>query len=149
VTIMPKKSWTEKLTDSKGFPKIEPITEKMSKRWGQGTVVIPAPMDVYGIMASVPEGELITINDIRSALAKKYGSTICCPICTGIFARIAASASEEGKGVKKIPYWRTLKEGRVINEKYPGGIEGQKRLLEKEGHLVVKKGNKYNVMPKK
>ena len=39
--VMPtkKKSWTEKLADSKGLPKVEKITDKMSKRWGTGTVV--------------------------------------------------------------------------------------------------------------
>jgi hypothetical protein len=43
---------------------------------------------------------------------------------TGIFAWIAANAAEEQKrkGEKEItPYWRTLKSGGVINEKYPGG----------------------------
>ena len=140
---MPKKTWTEKLANSKDFPRVEPINDKMSKKWGKGTVVIPTPMEVYELMSKVPEGRVVTINDIRSALAKKHGATIGCPICTGIFARISACASEEGKGVRKIPYWRTLKVGGVINEKYPGGIEGQKMLLEKEGHAVEKKGSKY------
>jgi alkylated DNA nucleotide flippase Atl1 len=94
-------------------------------------------------MRKVPKGKLITINEIRAILAVKHGATIGCPICTGIFARIAASAAgeEAAEGKKNItPYWRTLKEGGVINEKYPGGAEGQKKLLEKEGHNVVKKG---------
>jgi hypothetical protein len=29
----------------------------------------------------------------------------------------------------------------VINVKYPGGVEEQKKLLEKEGHRTVQKGN--------
>ena len=29
-----KKSWREKLADSKDLPKVAEITEKMSKRWG-------------------------------------------------------------------------------------------------------------------
>jgi hypothetical protein len=33
----------------------------------------------------------------------------------------------------------------VINTKYPGGVEGQKKLLEKEGHQVIQKGKKYVV----
>ena len=144
---MPRKSWSEKLKDSKDLPRVEKITNKMSTRWGTGTVVIPAPMEVYELMGKVPEGKVLTINDIRSALAKKYGTTIGCPICTGIFARIAAGAAEEEQkqGKKTIPYWRTLKAGGVINEKYPGGIEGQKRLLEKEGHTIIQKGKKYVV----
>jgi len=143
-----KKSWTEKLADNKGLPKVEKITEKMSKRWGTGTVVIPAPIEVDEIMRKVPEGKLVTINEIRSALAKKHKATIGCPITTGIFAWIAAHAAEEQRkeGERDItPYWRTLKTGGVINEKYPGGVEGQKKLLEKEGHKVIQKGKKYIV----
>jgi len=143
-----KKSWCEKLKNNKGLPKVEKISEKMSKKWGSGTVVIPAPIEVDEIMRSVPKGKLITINEIRAALAKKHGATICCPITTGIFAWIAANAAEEQKqkGEKNItPYWRTLRTGGVINEKYPGGVERQKLLLEKEGHRVVQKGRKYVV----
>lgn len=147
---MPKrKSWSEKLKDNKGLPKVEEIAGKMSKRWGTGTVVIPAPMEVDEIMRRVPEGKLTTINEIRAALAKKHGATIGCPITTGIFAWIAANAAEEQrqKSEKDItPYWRTLKTGGVINEKYPGGTEAQKKLLEKEGHKVVQKGKKYVVV---
>jgi alkylated DNA nucleotide flippase Atl1 len=144
-----KKTWCEKLQDSKDLPKVEKITDKMSKRWGTGTVVIPAPMEVNEIMRRVPEGKLTTINDIRAALAKKHKATICCPITTGIFAWVAAGAAEEEreKGEKNItPYWRTLKTGGVINEKYPGGVEAQKKLLEKEGHKVLQKGKKCAVV---
>lgn len=144
-----KKTWTEKLHDSKDLPKVEKITDKMSKRWGTGTVVIPAPIEVSEIMKRVPEGKLLTINDIRAALAKKHGATIGCPITTGIFAWVAANAAEEQrqKGEKQItPYWRTLKKGGQINEKYPGGVEAQKQLLEKEGHKVIQKGKKYVVV---
>jgi hypothetical protein len=130
-----KKSWREKLENSKDLPRLEKISEKMSKRWGTGTIVIPAPMEVNEIMRKVPKGKLITINEIRLALAKKHGATTCCPMTTGIFAWIAANAVEEQKrkGEKEItPYWCTLKSGGVINEKYPGGVEGQELLLEKE-----------------
>jgi alkylated DNA nucleotide flippase Atl1 len=148
---MPTKkiTWSEKLNDSKGLPKVEKITDKMSKRWGTGTVVIPAPIEVDEMMRKVPTGKLTTINDIRAALAKKHKATIGCPMTTGIFAWIAAHAAEEQKqsGEKDItPYWRTLKTGGVLNEKYPGGDEGQKLLLEREGHTVIKKGRKYAVL---
>ena len=146
---MPKrKSWSEKLEDDKDLPRVEKIEGKMSKRWGTGTMVIPAPMEVNKLMRRVPEGKLTTINEIRAALAKRHGATIGCPITTGIFAWIAANAAEEQRqeGEKDItPYWRTLKIGGVINEKYPGGVEEQKKILEKEGHTVIQKGKKYVV----
>ena len=144
---MPK-SWIEKLNDSKGLPKVEKITGKLSKRWGTGTVAIPAPMEVNNLMRKVPRGKVTTINEIRAALAKKHRATIGCPITTGIFSWISAHAAEEEreKGRKDItPWWRTLKTGGILNEKYPGGVENQKRLLEKEGHKVVSKGKNFIV----
>lgn len=33
-----------------------------------------------------------------------------------------------------------------MNEKYPGGVEAQRELLEREGHKVVQKGKKYIVV---
>lgn len=140
------KSWKEKLEDSKGLPKVEPITEKMSKRWGEGTVIIPAPIEVNDIMKTVPEGKLITIDQIRKKLAEKHSASIGCPLTTGIFAWVSAHAANEAalEGKADItPYWRTLKTGGVVNEKYPGGIDYQKQLLEREGHKVVQKGKKY------
>ena len=139
----------EKLHDTKDFPRVEVITEKMSKRWGTGTVVIPSPLEVDALMKSVPEGKLVTINQIREVLAKKHKATISCPITTGIFARTAAGAAEEQKqqGIKNItPYWRTLRASGVINPKYPGGVEGQSKLLEKEGHKVIQKGKNHIVV---
>ena len=145
----PRKSWQEKLADSKDLPKVVEINEKMSKRWGTGTVVIPAPREVAEIMGKVPQGKLVTINEIREILAQRHHASIGCPITTGIFAWVAANAAEEtaAEGKKDtIPYWRTLKTGGIINEKYPGGLEAQKRLLEKEGHKVVQKCKNYLVV---
>ncbi len=129
---------------------MERITEKMSRRWGAtGTVVIPRPIDVDKLMRKVPRGKVTTINHIRQVLAKRHGATICCPITAGIFANIAAHAAEEEKETSEretTPYWRTLKEQGTINSKYPGGAEGQKVLLEKEGHTVIMKGaNRFQV----
>jgi hypothetical protein len=134
-----RKSWQEKLNDAKGCPKVEPITGKMSQRWGTGTVVIPAPLEVDGYMRRVPAGKVTTINQIREALARKHGATIGCPITTGIFAWIAAYASDERAfaGEKGItPYWRTLRSGGELNPKYPGGIEEQAARLQEEGHII-------------
>ncbi|MEJ5328274.1 MAG: hypothetical protein WHU54_08535 [Candidatus Bathyarchaeia archaeon] len=144
-----KKSWVEKLNDSKGLPRVEKITEKMSKRWGIGTVVIPAPIEVDEMMRKVPAGKLVTINEIRVALARKHGATIGCPMTTGIFAWVAAHAAEERaqRGEKDItPYWRTLKAGGILNEKYPGGVDVQRQRLEQEGHVVIRKGKKFLVL---
>src|SRR3989304_3956643 len=143
-----KKSWRDKLADDKGLPKIGRVEGRMTKRWGTGTMVIPAPAEVDAIMKKVPRGKLTPINEIRGVLAKKHKVKITCPITTGIFAWIAAHAADEWEqeGRKRItPYWRTLKAGGELNPKYPGGIKNLKSRLEAEGHKVVAKGKKYVV----
>jgi alkylated DNA nucleotide flippase Atl1 len=105
-------------------------------------------MAVDALMRQVPKGKLTTITDIRAALAKKHHATIGCPLTTGIFASIAAHAAEEQRPQGKTdvtPYWRTLKTGGLLNEKYPGGFDLQKLLLEGEGHIVVQRGKKFYV----
>jgi len=137
--MKPRKSWREKLADDKDLPRVVEITDKMSKRWGTGTIIIPAPREVDEIMRNVPRGKLITINQIRAKLAQKHGASIGCPMTTGIFANIAARAAEEAaaEGKENItPYWRTLKVGGVLNEKYPGGVEAQAEKLKAEGHTI-------------
>jgi len=144
-----RKSWREKLADSKGLPKIGKITGKMTTRWGTGTMVIPAPKEVDALMKKVPPGKLVTINELRARLALRHKTSIACPITTGIFAWIAAHAAEEAAAEGKrtvTPYWRTLKSGGQLNEKYPGGIPGLKKRLESEGHRVLKRGKRYFVV---
>ncbi len=132
-------TWREKLADSKGLPKVEKIADKMSKRWGTGTLVIPAPREVDEIMKEIPKGKLTTVSEIRVILAQRHGATIGCPLTTGIFAWVAANAAEEAaaEGERDItPYWRTLKSGGELNEKYPGGVEAQTVHLREEGHTI-------------
>jgi hypothetical protein len=148
MNVKTRKSWREKLADDKGLPKVAPVCGKMTTKWGTGIMVIPAPREVDGIMKQVPRGKLITINQIRAALAKRHQADFACPITTGIFAWIAANAAEEAvsEGRKRVtPYWRTLKSRGELNEKYPGGIAKLKQRLEAEGHTVIKKGKRFVV----
>src|SRR5690242_8421188 len=135
-----KKSWREKLADSKGLPKVAEVTGKMSRRWGEGTMVIPAPLEVDSLMKQVPKGKVATINELRAVLAKRHQVTFACPMTTGIFSWIAANAAEESAhaGAKRVtPYWRTLKSGGELNPKYPGGIEAVAKRLQAEGHKLT------------
>ncbi|HEY4235617.1 MAG TPA: hypothetical protein VGM76_19450 [Lacipirellulaceae bacterium] len=143
-----KRLWSDKLADSKDLPKTFKIAGRLSKRWGKGTCVIPAPLEVDAAMKRIRRGKLTTINEIRAALAKKHLVTMACPVTTGIFAWIAAHAADEAEqaGRKRItPYWRTLKAGGELNPKYPGGIKNLRARLEAEGHRVVARGKRYFV----
>ena len=124
------KSWAEKLATDKDLPK---------------TLVIPAPREVDALMRQVPRGRVVTINELRAALAKKHGTDFACPLTTGIFSWIAAHAAAEAEteGEKRVtPYWRTLKTGGEINPKYPGGVEQIAKRLRAEGHKIISKGKR-------
>src|SRR5580698_2195485 len=135
-----KKSWREKLADDKGLPRVGKVTGKLSKRWGEGVFVIPAPREVDALMRQVPKGRVITINELRAALARKHKADFACPITTGIFSWIAANAAaeSEAEGKKRFtPFWRTLKTGGEVNPKYPGGVAALTKRLRAEGHKII------------
>ena len=151
-----KKSWQDKLADKKNLPKILKLEEKfpcynavhkMGANAGDDVVLVN-PREIIDVMKKVPKGKLITIVDICKNIAKKHNVQGCCSLTAGIFIMTAANAAEEaiqeGKDLN-IPYWRTLKTDGFLNEKYPGGTQAQKKLLEKEGVIVIQKGKKYFV----
>lgn len=142
---MAKKSFNEKLHDSKDQPKIIEVTDvKAVTRFGGPKMLIAPPLAYDAVMKRLPEGKLMTSDRIRSYLAKVHQADYTCPLTAGIFINIAAKASEE-RGVDETPYWRTLKKDGELNEKYPGGIDAQKARLEMEGHTVIQKGKRYFV----
>ena len=143
-----RKSFREKLKKD-DLPKIVDIPSKMQKRFGRGRMLIPNPLDVENIIRNVPYGKLVTMGMIREKLAREFSVNVTCPLTTGIFVRLIAEAAEEEKetGRKDItPYWRVLKNDGSLNEKFPGGTEKQKEYLEKEGHSIIRKGEKYKVL---
>ena len=72
-----RKTDREKLREvSKNLPFVEPIPPKMARTLGTGTICVPAPLEVDEIMRLVPAGRLMTVNQIRQAVARKHGATI-------------------------------------------------------------------------
>ena len=151
-----KKTWQEKLEDKASLPKVLKLEKsfpcynavhKMGAEVGDNVVLVN-PSEVVEVMKQVAKGKLVTIVEICKRIAKQHGVPACCSLTTGIFIMTAANAVEEAskKGkVLDIPYWRTLKSGGYLNEKYPGGQEAHKSLLEQEGHMISQKGGKFLV----
>lgn len=135
-----KKDFNAMLNNSKDMPKYQIITdEKSIKKYGGNKMYFAPAIDYDKVMKLVPEGKLITIGTIREYFAKKSGADFTEPITAGIFVSIAAWASYQ-RTENKTPYWRTLKANGELNSKYPGGVEAQKKMLEKESHIVLQKG---------
>ena len=142
---MAKKTFNEKLHDSKNLPHVEIITDqKVIDRYGGNRMLIAAPIEYDEIVRRIPEGYLLTADKIRNYLTQKHQVDFTCPLTAGIFMSLVARASEE-RTTDKTPYWRTLKSKGELNEKYPGGYENQKKHLEQEGHTVIQKGKRFFV----
>ncbi len=143
-----KKSWREKLADNKDLPKVVALDASTAARWGGRTLAIPTPREVDALMRRVPRGQVITLNELRAAVARKYHAAVGCPITTGIFAWIAAHAAAEADAAGETaitPYWRTLKTGGELNPKYPGGIPALTVRLEAEDHKVFQHGKRFYI----
>ena len=151
-----KKSWQEKLVDKNNLPKMLKLQKKFpcynaTHRMGADVgddIVLVNPSEIVELMEKVPKGKLVTIAEICKIIAKKHHVKACCSLTTGIFIMTAANAAEEAANEGNslhIPYWRTLKANGFLNEKYPGGVLAQKKLLEREGFTILKKGKKFMV----
>ena len=143
---MARKTFNEKLNDSKNMPYVETLSDiKAIVRYGGARMLLAPPLFYDEIMKKIPKGKVVTSDRIRDYLADKQDADFTCPLTAGIFINIAAHASAERGGENPTPYHRTLKKDGELNEKYPDGIDGQKILLEMEGHTIVKKGKRYFV----
>lgn len=145
-----KKTAVEQVNADKQPKIVQPIPEGFPG-WNSApdaSMVVSTPAEVNQIVGQVPEGKLVTLDTVRQHLARKYGTDIACPVTTAIFINVVARAAEEmrAEGETMItPYWRALKAGGWLNDKYPGGIEAQKALLEAEGFTITRAKKGYQV----
>jgi alkylated DNA nucleotide flippase Atl1 len=138
-----KQSWIEK-RDKHQHPSVRKMTPK-------GMMYISTPKEIDGIIKKVPNGKLITTEQIAEKLAEKHKTDYICPLTTGIFVSIVANAAYEemlNHKNKITPYWRVVKAKGRLYDKYLGRLSDQKPLLEKEGFKVQEsdvKAAKYEV----
>lgn len=138
-----EKDFNAMLQDSKDMPKFQTVTDpKTIERYGGAKMYFAPPIDYDAQMKRVPFGKLITIAQIREYFARKSGADFTEPMTAGIFVQIAAWASEQRGGKDETPWWRTLKSGGELCDRFPGGAAEQKKRLEAEGHTLTCKGSK-------
>ncbi|MBU0640156.1 MAG: hypothetical protein KKB50_14920 [Planctomycetes bacterium] len=138
---LPKgKTWQQKLREQHAnHGKVVPIPTGMRKRYGEGTMLIPGPLDVDALMRRPRKGKLITVSQIRAALAAQAQADHACPLTTGMFIRLAAEAAAEAQRAGKqrvTPYWRTIRDDGSVHEKLPGGGRALATRLRQEGFSI-------------
>ncbi|MDR3687881.1 MAG: MGMT family protein [Fimbriimonas sp.] len=124
-----KKSWREKLEGVHDWKIVDGGPRS------PGLLLVPTPKQVDAIIREIPPGAVSSVKLIRRALARRLGAESTCPLCTGIFIRIAAEVADEERASGNewvTPYWRVVDGRGKHMPKLPGGREGQASLLQAE-----------------
>jgi alkylated DNA nucleotide flippase Atl1 len=113
--------------------------------WGPpgATMVISTPQEIEACVQNIPKGKLATLESLRHIIAAKHGTTITCPVTTGLFLGTVAraAAEQEMMGAKHVtPWWRVVRNDGTLNEKFPGGLAEHEKRLASEGHSFEPKG---------
>ena len=124
--------------------KIVTLDADAAQKWGGSTMVVAPKKDYDELIKQIPKGKLVTTNELRKNIAKKYGTDITCPLTAGIFTNIVAWASYQ-RSTDITPYWRVVKAKGELNNKFPEYPTLQKQQLEDEGFEIIEKRGKFFV----
>lgn len=117
---------------------------------GRGQMLFPTPLLVAQEIEAIPEGQLLTVSELRARLAERFHADLTCPLMTGIFYNLIAGAAEEqiSAGATPLaPYWRVILDNGILSPKTPSGPERQADHLRNEGHWIEFHKTKLRVRP--
>jgi O-6-methylguanine DNA methyltransferase len=81
---------------------------------------------VYDIVKTIPKGEVLTYEEVAIKLGNKN------------LARAVGNALNKNPNQKEIPCHRVVSKKYMLAANFRfGGLEGQKKLLEAEGHTII------------
>ncbi len=112
-----RKSWTEKLNEP-GEHQVTRIDKDLAGMKSGQMILIATPKIVEDYIRNIPPGGRVSLAQMRTDLARRFGADATCPLTAGIFLRIVAEAAHEaheaGAQLSDIPpVWR------MIDEKSP------------------------------
>jgi len=113
--------------------------ERLKFFGGPGKMLLPGPATVAALIKKIPEHKLVTTNQLCQELTVQYKVRGTCPVTTQL--ALQAVAHDD---TRKVPYWRVIKGTGGLFSRFPGGVEAQAALLQKEGFAFDRKGK----MPK-
>jgi hypothetical protein len=132
-----KKSWKEKL-DSGNEPHVGTMKRSISGVPAGGLMLIPTPRQVDKYIRLIEKGTCKAPQEMAAELAKEAGADITCPLCVGIFVRIASEAAHEelieGKKPEEVtPFWRIIPPKAKVRQKLTFGDAIVDQLRREEG----------------
>jgi len=122
-------SWEAKLR-----PEVPPRVVEDS-RHGR-SLLLPTPLLVGEAVAAIPRGRVMTIGQLRRALAERFNADSTCPLMTGMFATILAGVVAEDLGQRRRPrwpIWRLVRDDGTLHPKWPLDPLYRATMLRQEG----------------
>lgn len=135
---MPR-SWEAKLR-----PELAPRVVEDSRRAGR--LLLPTPRLIAEVVASIPRGTVMTIGQVRRALAERFEADRTCPLMTGIFATILAGVVAEDLGERRKPrwpIWRLVRDDGTLHPKWPLDPLYRATMLRQEGVRLTRRNGHW------
>jgi alkylated DNA nucleotide flippase Atl1 len=128
-------SWEAKLR-----PELAPRVVEDRRRGG--SLLLPTPRLVGEVVAAIPRGRVMTIGQLRRALAERFEADATCPLMTGMFATILAGAVVEDLGQRRKPrwpIWRLVRDDGTLHPKWPLDALYRAAMLRQEGVRLTRR----------
>lgn len=129
-------------------PQVKEMGVACGNNYPPGRMLIATPRIIEQHVRRIPEGEVMTVTELREALAREFDADYTCALTTGIFLRIVADYAEHtrgGRALPEIPYWRVVRADRTMNSKFAGGPSAQADKLRAEGHVLTPKADNFQL----
>lgn len=135
-------SWETKLR-----PELQPrvVTDKRSGE----SLLLPTPLLVGEVVASIPAGQVMSLSHLREQLARRFNATKTCPLMTGIFAGILAGVVADDLAQRRTPrwpIWRLVRDDGTLNPKWPLDVLYRATTLRAEGLRVTRRSGTWAVL---
>jgi len=134
--------WNAKLR-----PNLEPEIVA-DKRYGD-RLLLPTPLLVAETIAQVPKGRTITVTQLRSALAQRFGADRTCPLMTGIFVKIVSGAVSDDLAQRRKPrwpVWRLVNDNGTLSTTWPLDARYRATRLREEGVRLGRRAGAWQVL---
>lgn len=130
-------TWQQKLNATKE-PKLQVIQKAMAGVPAGGQLFFPTPQLIKQFIDQIPQGQSVTLADMRRQVAQAYKGDGCCPLTTSTATRIVAEAAweeiESGKKPEQVtPFWRLIEPGSSIAQKLTCGSDFIETMRQQEG----------------
>ena len=119
-------------------PELAPRVVEDRRRGGR--LLLPTPLLIGEAVAGVPRGQVVTVGQLRRALAERFDADRTCPLMTGIFATILAGAVAEDLGQRRKPrwpIWRLVRDDGTLHPKWPLDTLYRATRLREEGARIT------------